>query len=274
MTETQPGSSGGAPPLARRLLTPRTLGIAGALSVGAAAIALVFATQTAVQATSTPPGAVSTPIAADSTDENAPEKAESIEPPATLAAAYDQLSGSEVEYVRFLGAQTPEFAAGIDVFGGEGMQFLSTDVADPNAYSDGQRRLLSLYYDYGSNETVSMIVNVTTGQIEEVVRASGSQPAPSEAETVVGWELLLESDVAAPLRSEFSALTGGSALVPESAEIELTAHSFITDAGTFGADSCGIDRCVQLLAQVNGGPFLTTTAYVVNLSTKTVLPVS
>lgn len=274
MTETQPGSQGGAPPLARRLLTPRTLGIAGALSVGAAAIALVFATQTAVLATSTPPGAVSTPIAADSTDENAPEKAESIDPPATLAAAYDQLSGSEVEYVRFLGAQTPEFAAGTDVFGDEGMQFLSTDVADPQAFADGQRRLISLYYDYGTNELVSMIVNVTTGAVESVERATGSQPAPTDAETALAWELLLAAEDASSLFEEFAALTGGSALTPASLEIELTAHSFVTNAASFGAESCGVERCVQLLAQVNGGAFLTTTPYVVNLSTKSVLSVS
>ncbi|MDY0910626.1 hypothetical protein [Microbacterium sp. CFBP9034] len=276
MTDTQHSPEGDAPPPSRgrRLVTPRTLGVASAVAAGAAAIALVFATQTAVQATSAPADPASTPIAADSTDEDAPEKAATIPPPATVAAAYDQLSGDEVEYVRYLGAQDAAFAAGKDLFGDAGLQFLSTDVAEPQAYTDGQRRLLSLYYDYATNETVSMIVNATTGAVEAVERASGTQPAPTDAETTAAWELLLDSDLSQPLVDEFAALTGGSALTAESAELELTAHSFVTDAGSFGAETCGVDRCVQLLAQVDGGAFLTTTTYVVNLSTSTVLSVS
>lgn len=275
MTDTQLSPEGDSPPSRRRgAVTPRALGIASAVAAGAAAVALVFATQTAVQATSSPETAESTPIAADSTDEDAPEKAETVPAPERVAAAYDQLSGAEVEYVRYLGAQDAAFAAGADVFGKTGMQFLSTDVADPQAYTDGQRRLLSLYYDYATNETVSMIVNVTTGKIEAVDRASGTQPAPTDAETALAWELLLDSELSEPLAEQFAALTGGSALTAGSTELELTAHSFITDAGSFGAESCGVDRCVQVLAQVSGGAFLTTTTYVVNLSTSTVLSVS
>jgi hypothetical protein len=179
-----------------------------------------------------------------------------------------------VEYVRFLGAQHPAFAAGQDVFGEAGLQFLSTDVADPQAYSDGQRRLLSLYYDYATNETVSMIVNATTGAVEAVERASGTQPAPTDAETSLAWQLLLDSEAAQPVVDEFASLTAGSVLTPASAEVLLTAHSFVTDAGSFGAESCGIDRCVQVLAQVDGGAFLTTSTYVVNLSTRAVLTIS
>lgn len=278
MTETQHSPGGDPPPPQSlrwtRLLTPRVLGIGSAVAAGAAAVALVFATQTAVQATSSPEAPASTPIAADSTDEDAPEKAEEVAKPTTIAAAYDQLSGAEVEYVRFLGAQDPAFPAGQDLFGEPGLQFLSTDVADPQAYGDGQRRLLSLYYDYAAEETVSMIVNVTSGAIETVERASGTQPAPTDAETWFAWELLLDSDAAQPVVDEFASLTGGSVLTPTSAEIELTAHSFVTDAGSFGAESCGVDRCVQLLAQVDGGAFLTTSTFVVNLSTREVLTIS
>ncbi|WP_194410770.1 hypothetical protein [Microbacterium cremeum] len=279
MTHTQHSPGEDPPPGSQsqrwaRLLTPRALGIGSAVAAGAAAVALVFATQTAVQATSSPETPASTPIAADSTDEDAPEKAEQIAKPATIAAAYDQLSGAEVEYVRFLGAQDPAFSTGQDVFGQPGMQFLSTDVADPQAYGDGQRRLLSLYYDYATEETVSMIVNVTRGVIEAVERASGTQPAPTDAETSFAWELLLDSDAAQPVVDEFASLTGGSVLTPASAEVELTAHSFVTDAGAFGAEACGVDRCVQLLAQVDGGAFLTTSTFVVNLSTREVLTIS
>lgn len=280
MTEQQLSTEGDSPPSdprpsrRGRFLTPRALGIGSALAATAAAVALVFATQTAVQATSSPESPASTPIAADSTDEDAPEKATEVSKPTTVAAAYDGLTGAEVEYVRFLGAQDPAFAAGKDLFGEPGLQFLSTDVADPQAYSDGHRRLLSLYYDYATNETVSMIVNVTNGAIESVDRASGTQPAPTDAETSFAWELLLDDDTAQPVVDEFAALTGGSVLTPASAEVLLTAHSFVTDAGSFGAESCGVDRCVQVLAQVDGGAFLTTSTYVVNLSTRAVLSIS
>ncbi|WP_404434087.1 hypothetical protein LG299_05985 [Microbacterium lacus] len=274
MTDSQLAPEGAPPPTRRKLLTPRSLGIASAVSAAGATVALVFAMQVAVQATSSPPEPSSTPIAADSSDENAPEKSETVEPPTVIPAAYDQLSGEEVSYVRYLGAQVPEYAAGADVFGDSGLQFLSTDVADPQAYTDGQRRLFSLYYDYATNELVSMIVNVSTGTIEAIERASGSQPAPTDAETALAWELILGSELGQPIADEFAALTGGSALTPESAEVELTAHSFVTDAGSFGAESCGVERCVQVLAQIDGGAFLTTSTIVVNLSTTTVLPVS
>ncbi|GAA5206962.1 hypothetical protein [Microbacterium kyungheense] len=281
MTEQQLTPQGDPPPPSprhpsrgARLLSPRALGIGSAVAAAAAVVALVFATQTAVQATSSPETTASTPIAADSSDEDAPEKAADIPKPATVAAAYDGLTGAEVEYVRFVGAQDAVFAAGKDVFGQPGLQFLSTDVADPQAYADGHRRLLSLYYDYATNETVSMIVDVTTGSVEAVERASGTQPAPTDAETSLAWELLLDSEAAQPVVDEFAALAGGSVLTPASAEVLLTAHSFTTDAGSFGAESCGVDRCVQLLAQVDGGAFLTTSTYVVNLSTRAVLSIS
>ena len=101
MTEPQISPPGDSPPARRRgWLTPRKLGIASAVSAGAAAVAIVFATQVAVQATATPAAPESTPIAADSTDDDAPEKAETaIAPPAVVAAANDKLTGAEVEYV-------------------------------------------------------------------------------------------------------------------------------------------------------------------------------
>lgn len=275
MTQTElPPDGAASPPPARRLLTAKSVGIASVVTAGAAAVALVFATQIAVQAASEPDVPASTPIAADSSDADAPEKAESVPPPAVVAAAYDQLTGAEVEYVRYLGAQTSAFVDGRDVFGDPGMQFLSTDVADPSGYADGQRRLLSLYYDYATNETVSLIVNATTGSVESSDRASGSQPAPTDAETAFAWELLVASESSAPLADEFAALTGGGALTATSPEIDLTAHSFVSDAASFGAEECGPQRCVQLLAQVDGGAYLTTSRFVVNLSTRSVLTVA
>lgn len=276
MTEKQPPADGAAAPPGgrRRLLSSRSVGIASAVTGAAAAVALIFATQIAVHATTEPETPPSEPIAADSTDADAPEKAASVEKPAFIAAPLDQLSGSEVEYVRYLGAQHPDFAAGVDLLGEPGLQFLSTDVADPDAYGDGQRRLFSLYYDYGTDEVVSFIVNVTNGAVESVSRAAGSQPAPTDAETALAWELLLASDTAAPIVDEFATLTGGSALTPHSEQIDLTAHSFVSDAAAFGAESCGPQRCVQLLAQVDGGAYLTTSTYIVNLSTRTVLTVA
>ncbi|WP_156891590.1 hypothetical protein [Agromyces subbeticus] len=271
-----PGSDATEPAEAGpRLRKSRVLGIASIAASAGAVIVLAVATQVAVQATSEEPDAASAPIAAESTDENAPEKAETLAPPAEIPAAYDQLAGDEVAYVRFLVSQSADFTAGSDLFGGTGLQYLSTDVADPSFHSDGQRRLTLLYYDYASNELVSFLVNVTSGAIEEVQRGTGSQPAPTDAETLYAWELLLADPAAsAELGTEFASYTGGAALTRDAASVELSAHSFTTDAASFGAESCGIERCVQVLAQVDGGPYLTTSTYVVNLSTQTVLPVS
>lgn len=263
-----------APPGRRRLLTSRSVGIASGVTGAAAAVALIFATQVAVHATaSDQPTPVAT-MAADSTDADAPEKADAVAKPATVAAPLDQLSGSEVEYVRYLGAQHPDFAAGRDLFGEPGLQFLSTDVAEAGAFTDGQRRLISLYYDYATDETVSYLVNVTSGAVESIERAPGSQAAPTDAETALAWELLVDDASAGPLQEQFAALTGGAELTADSSLVDLTAHAFVSDAASFGAESCGTQRCVQILAQVDGGPYLTTSTYIVNLSTRTVLTIA
>lgn len=258
----------------RSRLTAKGLGIASAASAAGAVIILAVATQVAVQATGEPgQGTPTGVIAAESTDENAPEKVESVAAPTAIAAAYDQLSGDEVSYVRHLVSLTGDFTEGADVFGGAGLQYLSTDVADPTFYTDGQRRLTLLYYDYATNELVNFIVNVTAGTVEDVQRGSNSQPAPTDAETNLAWELMLaDAEAAAALGGEFEAVTG-TPLTNVPGAVELTAHSFTTDAASFGAETCGIDRCVQVLAQVTGGPYLTTSMFVVNLSTQTVLPV-
>ncbi len=263
-----------APPGRRRFLTARTVGIASGVTGAAAAAALIFATQGAVHATAEAQPTPAQTIAADSTDAGAPEKAESVAKPATVAAPLDQLSGSEVEYVRYLGAQHPEFAAGRDLLGEPGLQFLSTDVAEAGSAADGQRRLLSLYYDYATDETVSFVVNATTGAIESTARAAGSQAAPTDAETALAWKILVDAEVAGPLKKQYADLTGGATLAADTSSVELTGHTFVSDAASLGAESCGSQRCVQLLAQVDGGAFLTTSTFIVNLSTRTVLTIA
>lgn len=275
MSETPSPADRAAPPGRHgRFLTARNVGIASGVTGAAAAIALIFATQVAVHASAEQQPTPAVTMAADSTDADAPEKAAEVVKPAAVAAPLDQRSGEEVEYVRHLGAQHPEFAAGADVFGGAGLQFLSTDVADTGSYTDGQRRFVSLYYDYATNETVSFVVNVTTGAVEKTTRATGSQPAPTKAETAYAWKLLLDAESSAPLREEFASHTGGATLTPESPEVFLTAHSFVSDAAALGAEECGVQRCLQILAQVSGGPYLTTSTYIVNLSTRTVLTIA
>lgn len=275
-SETDAEPAGDAGSRARPRLTPKKLGIASGISAAAAVAVLAVATTVAVQAANDEDPSSSDPvtIAGDSTAEDAPEKAEVVEAPVQTAAAYDQLSVDEVAYARFLVSQTDEYADGADLFGDAGLQFLSADVADPSFYSDGHRRMSLLYYDYAADRLLIFILNLTTGEVESAEGSQGAQPAPSEAETMRGWELLLnDAEAGADLSAQYAEL-GGGALTVDSADLEITAHSFTTDTATFGAETCGVDRCLQMLAQVDGGTFLVTLPYVVNLSTSSVLPVT
>ncbi len=256
----------------RPRLSARTLGLASGASAAGAAALLIVATQVAVQATGDAAVEYTSPIAAESTDEGAPERLADVPAPTAVIGAYDQLGGDEIAWVRNVVSGSDDYARGAALGGTEGLQYLSTDVADPNAYDDGVRRLQLLYYDYANDELVAFLVRSNDGTIERIDRTSGVQPAPSNAEAEAAWQLLLDDpEAGAAIAADFRGATGEQL---DPARITIAAHSFSNDGASFGAESCGIERCLQVHAQIDGGAYLVTSPWVISLSSSAVLPIS
>ncbi|WP_100345648.1 hypothetical protein [Compostimonas suwonensis] len=242
------------------------------MSVAGAAVAFVLASQLAVYGEEPGSSSPAPTIAAESTDEDAPEKAATAVPaPPTVGTSHDQLTVDEVGYARYLASQTPEFAGATDLFGEPGAQYISTNVSEPASYTDGARRFDLLYYDYTANQLIRFVTNLTTKTVESTTAGSGSQPAPTDTETIEAFRIALADPLGAVMKEEFTALTGGEFTSAE--QTEYGASSFSSKASVLGAENCGAERCVQIVAQTPDGTFLSTSNLVVNLSTKTVVSI-
>jgi hypothetical protein len=272
-----PAPSGAPAPGIRSRVSPRLLTVTlTVLTLLTSIVYLAIEQTTAHAGAAARPGALGAAtepddaVAAESTHPDAPEKAATPVARPAAKAPYDQLSGDEVAYARYLVGRHATYDAAVDVAGGAGAQYLSADLADTSAYGDSVRRLSLLYYDYGAEELVQYVVDMAQGAVAEVVTAQGVQPAPTELETDVAFDLLLQ-EAGAEIRAEYLDVTGER--LTESAPVDVTAHSWTGGRGTNAAQQCAADRCVQVLVQTPDGPYLTTTPYVVNLSAQTVTPV-
>ncbi|RIQ14461.1 hypothetical protein [Jiangella rhizosphaerae] len=258
--------------LPRRL--SRRVAAAGIAAVAGVAAVVAVATQTSVlhaEPGAPAPETTVPTIAAESTSEDAPEQAPPATPvpaPAATAAAYDPPTIDEVAYVRYLVSQDPSYAGTASVGGGVGAQYLSADLADPSLSADGGRRYTLFYFDYAADQLLHYVVNVTTGTVESVTEGAGVQPAPTDQETLLAFQLLLADPLSQGIKDEFRAATGEELTDP--AQTTFTAHAYTAGPADLGAESCGVQRCVQLMAQAPDGRYLTTTPLVVNLSAQTV----
>lgn len=261
-------------PTGRTRRVSRRLAAAGIAAVAGVAAVVAIATQTSVLHAEPGAPAPETPvptIAAESTGEDAPEQASPETPvaaPAVEAATYDQPTVDEVAYVRYLVSQDPSYAGTASVDGGDGAQYLSADLADPSLTADGDRRYTLFYFDYASDQLLHYTVNVAAGTVESVSAGAGVQPAPTDQETLVAYQLLLADPLGQAIKDEFRAATGEELTDP--AQTTFTAHAYTAGPADLGAESCGVQRCLQLLVEAPDGRYLTTTPFIVNLSAQTV----
>ena len=258
--------------LPRRL--SRRVAAAGIAAVAGTAAVVAIATQTSVlhaEPGAPQPGTSVPTIAAESTSQDAPEQASPQTPvpaPAVEAATYDQPTVDEIAYVRYLVSQDPSYAGTASVDGGDGAQYLSADLADPSLTADGDRRYTLFYFDYAADALLHYTVNVATGTVESVTEGTGVQPAPTDQETLLAYQLLLADPLGQGIKDEFRAATGEELTDP--AQTTYAAHSYTAGPADLGAEACGVQRCVQLLVEAPTGQYLTTTPFIVNLSAQTV----
>ena len=187
----------------------------------------------------------------------------------TLGAPRDALSQEELSYALHLGtsdASIPDDVTSID--GSNSPQVLSIDVSTRDV--DSTERIVDVVlYDYTSNQTFLQAVNLSAGTVESSSRA-GVQPPPSADEIDFAFGLFLEDDAAsAPVKSEFATITGEDLTSID--QLGVSGGTFVPDASTIGAEACALDRCVEMQFRVPGGGYLDTTAFVIDLSTHSVI---
>jgi hypothetical protein len=149
------------------------------------------------------------------------------------------------------------------VTGAAGAEILSVNL--PGAVGEGGlRRAEVLLYDYRSDRLLKRVVNLTAGKVDGSYSAAGRQPPPVTREIEAASGLLWNDKSAAVLHERFKAATGAD--LTSLAQLTVDAQSFTAAEGP-----CARHRCLMLLPQPAGQPYLDLTDLVVDLSARAVI---
>lgn len=185
-------------------------------------------------------------------------------PAAAVGTGRDPITPGERSAAR--AAATAGLAAGTDVTGTSGPEYLSSELVDER--SDGIRRAAFYFYNYTDNTLVKQVVNLKTGKVDGSFAAPGIQPPASERESAEAFRIFLASDLSADFKSRFRSATGTD--ITDVKQVLLSTPSYVAAPADQGASQCGKHRCVQLVPQVPGGVFIDISDIVVDLSGRVV----
>ncbi|NHC12449.1 Tat pathway signal sequence domain protein [Motilibacter deserti] len=282
-TEKEAGPAGGGPPRGRRTpgagLPARTLLARGSAVVGA--VGVIFAIAIPLGANSstlvpTPAGSADVDAAAPSAASGAAGASVEAVPgtpaPRGAGTGRDPVTIDEAATARQLALDPAFVAAGRDVSGEPGPEYLSFELEDPlpgEAGKDAPRRAAVYFYNYADDTLVKRVVNLTTGQVERTAAAPGMQPPASPTETATAFALFLAAPESAEFKEGFRKLAGAELTSPD--QVVTNGMTYVAGPADVGAEECGEHRCLQFITQLpDDGPFIDITGYVVDLSTKTV----
>lgn len=178
----------------------------------------------------------------------------------------DPLSIPEIGYATALAAPALP-ASATTLSGAPGAELLAVDLAssDPTIET---RPVAVDYYDYAADRTVVVTVELYSGKVVDVVAADELQPPPSPAETFEATRLLIGSKEGERVRTEYVSTIGEPI---RASDLAITGGAYLDTASTKKDDACGVQRCIELQLQAPDGKYLSTSGFVVNLSTGDVL---
>ena len=130
------------------------------------------------------------------------------------------------------------------------------------------RRADVVIYDYGRDQLLVQVVNLTTGKLDSSDTAKGVQPQPTARETARALQLVLDHPQAGPaVRGQYQQISGKSLIEAKQITARgLAFYSEPTAAAAVLAADCGVHRCVQLLLSTDQNVVLDATP-IVDLST-------
>jgi hypothetical protein len=182
----------------------------------------------------------------------------------------DPVTPTELDRARTLVAGAPLPGASTDVTGGPGLEYLSFELVDSKR--DDVRRAALYFYNYTGDTLVKRVVNLTAGVVEATHSATGMQPPATAREVSVAFDVLLADPLGAEFRSRYQRVTGGPFTTVD--RVRVTAQTFVSQSTDRTVANCGKHRCVQLITQARGGPYIDITDLVVDLSGRTVARLS
>jgi hypothetical protein len=179
----------------------------------------------------------------------------------------DPLTAGEVDKAR-AAALTPQLVESAkDVTGAKGPEYLSSEIIE-----GGTGRDAALYfYNYGTDELVKQVVDVTGGTVTGSFRAKNMQLPAADREVATALDLLLADPLGADVRALYRQVTGKPWSGKDKLKVE--AHIYHARPANTETSECGRHRCVQLVAQVTDGPFVDLSDIIIDLSGRTVVRV-
>lgn len=187
-----------------------------------------------------------------------------------LGESREPLSTEETGYaVRIASSDVGIPDSATNVSGEAGAQVLYTDIPDTDVDSGGRRALVALY-DYTGNKAYHQLVDLKAGAVTQSKSAAGVQPPPAADEADVAIDLAINAAKLPGFVADFEKAEGVPLVSPE--QVNYIAGAWSYDGTTVGGKECGTDRCAQLLVSTAAGSYLNTTDFVVNLSTKKLVP--
>ncbi|WP_320783025.1 Tat pathway signal sequence domain protein [Streptomyces sp. CRN 30] len=155
-----------------------------------------------------------------------------------------------------------------------GPQYLGTDLAEspPSVGGAWERKVVVRFYDYGDDVLIHKTVDLLTQKVEGSRKIRGVQPPPIQEETEEAAVLLLGDRLGDGLRQDFARATGVALTRVEQLQVRGgTYRSYPLRGDQRGPlRACGTERCVQVYSRVPDGPRIDTSAYVINLSDRSV----
>jgi len=179
----------------------------------------------------------------------------------------DPLTDDEVARAQKIAVNRQTFAASENAAGERGPQQLTVDLAEAEAGgADTSRRADVSYYDYRDDTLVTKTVDLDTGKVVDSTEQQGVQPPLSRAESSEAAALLIADPLGAGLRADYKDAMGKELTSPD--QLRLSGGVYRATPGGQPAvlDQCGEHRCVRLFTKVKNGPWIDTTALVIDLS--------
>jgi hypothetical protein len=134
------------------------------------------------------------------------------------------------------------------------------------------RRANAIFYNYANDEVIHQIVNVKTGDVEEIVieQGNGNQPAVTSIESNTAIQLILDHATLGPaLRKMHQQATGQT--LADASQVRAQGGIFFVDSAIGSPLEpitviCKYHRCVQLFIPYNDTHFIDASNLVVDLS--------
>lgn len=194
-----------------------------------------------------------------------------------LRATDAPLSVAERGYAIHL-AQESMPAGATDVLGNPGGEVLVADLPPIEDRTTGRRATVAIY-DYTTDRLHQALVDLAAGSVVRSREVRGLQLPPSIAETTIAIQLALAAEPAPAFVAEYRRVIGAPLVAAEQVHTVAGVWRPVDEttkdaAGNGPTKTCGAHRCLQLLIALPSGQYLGTQDFAVDLSSRTVLPVT